>query len=150
VVSKSKDESSGESKLVQSDNGFAVGGVVEVDLTGGHGFDLRGRAGGDDGGLIGVGEARDPADAGEADGEADRLAALHKGDVNGWVFVFDEDVVGEVDEDLRAGLVDAVAGDVGQRVADEDALAVVGDEEDGEEEDEEEELLQCAGLRGLM
>jgi len=115
---------------------------VEGDLAVGHGADVGAGVGGDEGGLVGVGEAEEPVQAVHLRGQADGAGVLHQGErqglVVGWVVVFKQHVAGVVDVDLRAVFLDAVARDAAQRVADVEALAV-DDCEDGQDEDDEDD-----------
>jgi len=113
---------------------------VEGDLAAGHGLDVGAGVGGDEGGLVGVGEAEEPVQAVHLFGQADGAGVLDErecqGLVVGWVVVFQQDVAEPTDVDLRAVFVDAVARDAAQRVSDVEALAV-DDGEDDQDNDEE-------------
>ena len=127
---------------MEGDDPVALLGVLELDGLAVHAVD--GAAEGVSGGGVGVGEAGEPVEAVEAGGNADGLGVLHDHDVARLVVVFKQDIVEEVDVDLLAAEGGAVAGDVGEGVAHEDALAIP-DEKDDEGEDEcEDEALQRA------
>jgi len=57
--------------LAEGDDGFAAVVVVEGDLAVGHGADVGAGVGGDQGGLVGVGEAEEPVQAVHLFGPAD-------------------------------------------------------------------------------
>ena len=58
-------------RLAEGDDGFAAVIVVEGDLAAGHGADVGAGVGGDQGGLVGVGEAEEPVQAVHLFGPAD-------------------------------------------------------------------------------
>jgi len=125
--------------LAEGDDGFAAVVVVEGDLAVGHGADVGAGVGGDEGGLVGVGEAEEPVQAVHLFGQADGAGVLDDRErhrlVVGWVVVFQQHVAGPVDVDLRAVFVDAVARDAAQRVSDVEALAVDHREDDQDNDD---------------
>jgi len=133
-----KGNSTGEG-LAEGDDGFAAVVVVEGDLAVGHGPNVGARVGGDQGGVVGVGEAEEPVQAVHLLGQADGAGVLDEGErhglVVGWGVVFQQHVVWPVDVDLRAVFVDAVARDAAQRVSDVEALAVDHREDDQDEDD---------------
>ena len=120
---------------------------VEGDGFAVHGFDGGVGLGEQEGDGVGVGEADDEVDALEADGDADVVVVLDDLDVGRGAVVFEQDVVGVVDEDLGAVFLDAVVRDVAEGVAEVETLAVVGDEDDEEKDEEQDEFLHKAVSR---
>ncbi len=115
---------------MQSDDGFSFVAFDEADGFARHIFNGNGGLWLHEGCGVGVCEAEEPMQAVEFDGAAGVVVVLHQKDVRGGVVVFQKDVVGEIDTDLRAGFFGAVARDATERVAHVEAVAVVGNEND--------------------
>lgn len=108
--------------------------VSEFDFVTGHDFDPGPGIAADERGPIFGDVADEVVDAVQLVGCAHGEIVLDEGGVHGRVVVFEKHVVKDVEEDLCAVFVDAVAGDVGAKVADKDLLASVERKQTGNED----------------
>jgi len=119
--------------------------LMEDDLLGGHAVDDGVGVGLEQGDDVGFGEHDDPVHAVHLFGGADVAVVLDDLDESGWVVVFEEDVVLEVDEDLRAALLLSVNEHRREGIADVETVALNGDEDDEDQGEDEDEFLHAGG-----